>query len=188
MGAEGSRGTERAHRGWGSAGSKGEPHLEARRYRRQADVGHCGQPEVDVVCVPEVQAGCLKGKGRDENLFPRFSGFPVARAQTTARKPEGQEEPEDPGLWVSHISSPNPQDRETQTDGNHQERLTRQDIWEGRRRCGINHPGRLPSKGESGGEVGRRQGWAGQGARKGQQAQEYCRGGKDHKPLSVDRL
>lgn len=178
MGAEGSRGTKRAHRGWGSVGDKMNPNLEAQHYRRQADMGYCRQPEVDVVRVPEVQAGGLKVKGRDENLFP---GFPVARAQTTARKPEGQEEPEDPDLWVSHIPSPKPQDRETQTDRNHQERLSRQDIWEGRRRCGINYPGRLPSKGESRGEV-RRQGWAGQGTQKRQQPRNIVTAAK---PISL---
>lgn len=93
------------------------------------------------------------------------------RAQTTARKPEGQEEPEDPDLWVSHISSPNPQDRETQTDGNHQERLRRQDIWEGR----------LPSQGESRGEV-RRQGWAGRGTQKGQRPRNIVTAAK---PISL---
>lgn len=56
--------------GGGRWGAKMNPNLEAQRYRRQADVGYCRQPEVDVVRVPEVQAGCLKGKGRDENLFP----------------------------------------------------------------------------------------------------------------------
>lgn len=70
------------------------------------------------------------------------------------------------------------------TDGNRQEWLTRKDIWEGR--LGINNPGSLLSKGESGGEAGRRQGWAGQGTGKGQWAREYHHGGKAHKPLSVD--
>lgn len=56
------------------------PNLEAQCYRRQANMGYCRQPKVDIVGVPEVQAGCLKGKERDKNLFPQFLGFPVGRA------------------------------------------------------------------------------------------------------------
>lgn len=60
------------------------PNPETQCYRRQTDVGYCRQPKVDVVCVTEMQASCLKGKEREENLFPQFSGFPLGRAQTTA--------------------------------------------------------------------------------------------------------
>ena len=60
------------------------PSLETLCYRRQTDVGYCRQPKVDVVCVTEMQASCLKGKEREGNLFPQFSGFPLGRAQTTA--------------------------------------------------------------------------------------------------------
>lgn len=66
------------------------PSLEAQRYRRQADVGYGRQPEVDVVCVAEMQASCLKGKERQENLFLQFSELPMGTAQTAAWRSEGR--------------------------------------------------------------------------------------------------
>ena len=59
-----------------------KPNLKAQCYRRQTDVGYCRQPKVDVVRVTEMQASCLKGKEREENLFPQFLGFAMGRVQT----------------------------------------------------------------------------------------------------------
>lgn len=95
--------------GWCRA--KMNPDPEAQCYRRQADVGYCRQPKVDVVRVPEVQAGCLKGKGRDENLFLWFSGFPVGRAQTTAWRPEGRGSQRTLAYWFLIFRPLAPQDR-----------------------------------------------------------------------------
>lgn len=50
------------------------PSPEAQCYRRQTEVRDCRQPKVDVVRVTEMQASCLKGKEREDNLFPKFSG------------------------------------------------------------------------------------------------------------------
>lgn len=56
-----------------------DKHLGILFYRRQTDVGYCRKPKVDVVCVAEMQASCLKG--RKERMVLQFSGFPMGGAQ-----------------------------------------------------------------------------------------------------------
>lgn len=86
-------------RGWGWGRARRSP-VRGRRYRRQTDVGDRGQPEVDVVCVAEMQAGCLNRKERES--IPTVPRVPCERSPDHSLEIQGAGGPEDPAPWTSH--------------------------------------------------------------------------------------
>lgn len=140
-------------KGTGEAGEeqRGAPSLRP-RYRGQTDVGEGSQPEVDVVCVTEMQAGRLKG--REEGLPPCSPGSPRAPPRP---------QPGGPGSWGTGGRCPRapPGQMHPPTGSRNDDPAAR---WGGQHGGGINDLVGLTSKAEHrAGVQGGGQGWGGPG-------------------------